>query len=562
MSRLKGKGKLLVWGITLAIVAAIMALVACAPQTTSTAESEDTATTEQATTAESEDSGTAAKAGEPKFEAPTKVPEADEFGVIAPESWADEYPLQYESYLENASNVPGYVGEYAEITAKEPDTTSVGDIKATASDGKANFLETNPEIKVLGKGYGYAKYYTEPGGHTYSIWSIEHNGRLGDVRGGGTKGILACYACKTPQIHFDAENKGGNEAWKLGEATKVAAEHDVALKTNDAGEELPGWKQSATNGADYYTMNISCANCHVNDNPTEMNIIRKDWARVLGDDWESNSQNVPQSGMVCGQCHCDYSMALSETDPEYNNGEPTSPYEGGLDSITPEKALQFYDDHGFVDWTYKSTGAKMLSVRHAEFEFYYAMDGGSQMFKLGYDECADCHMPVKDEDGTAYHSHRWTSPLEDEALVAECDSCHANNGGIVAQVKEWQEDIDKRTSELGKRAADFIHNFEAKVATMQDDPDNEGQQVLTLDEAFAADNGIDADKLAQLQKIQREASYYWNLAAAENSEGAHNRALYDRLIEEGNKLLDEGDAILGTESTAANFDAWNATQAA
>ena len=38
-----------------------------------------------------------------------------------------------------------------------------------------------PEIKTLGKGYGYAKYYTEPAGHTYALWSIEHNGRLGEM---------------------------------------------------------------------------------------------------------------------------------------------------------------------------------------------------------------------------------------------------------------------------------------------------------------------------------------------------------------------------------------------
>lgn len=590
MKRTKGLkvGKqAIVWVLALLAVMACVALAACSSggqqaassaaesQSASAAveaEASSSAVEEEATSsAEAEATQASAK---PAFEAPTTIPEADEFGVITHDKWADQYPLQVNSYLANAYNVPGYKGEYAEITANEPDTTSVGEIKADANSGKANFLADDqyPEIKVIGKGYGYAKYYTEPGGHTYSIWSIEHNGRLGDVRGGGTKGILACYACKTPQIHFNAEQLGGAESWKLGEVSEHAAEVGVELKKNDAGDELPGWKQSATNGADVYTENVSCANCHNNENPTEANIVRADWKRVLGKAWESNSLNIPQSAMVCGQCHCDYSMALSPTDTEYNNGEPTSPYEadtdGTLSNITPEKAYEFYNNHDIVDWTYASTGAKMLSIRHAEFEIYYVMEGGSTMRTMTNPatgesfNCVDCHMGVKTaEDGTAYTSHTWTSPLDDPEISATCDTCHSAQGGIAQFVKDIQAEQDGRNHELGMRYADFIHNFEAKVATMQDDPANEGQQVLLLDEAFAAENGIDADKLAQLQDIQREACYYWNLPAADNSEGAHNQKLYKHCLDRLEELLDQGDEILGVESSAANFEAWNAEQA-
>lgn len=551
----KGRKKVLLWAVVLAMVAAMVALVACSqPQSASDKPAESSA----ATSAESSASGDTAKDGDAsaiKVSAPSKVPEKDEFGVITWDKWQDEYPLEVKSYLANAANVPGYVGEYAEITAKEKDTTSVGDIKATATDGKANFLDNDhyPEIKVIGKGYGYAKYYTEPGGHTYSIWSIEHNGRLGDVRGNNTKGILACYACKTPQIHFDVENNGGHEAGTLG-------------ATNAEGNQLTFWRTNASTGVDRYTENVSCANCHNNENPTEANIIRQDWARVLGKAWDDNKLGISKSGMVCGQCHCDYSMALSKTDDEYSNGEPTSPYEedtvGDLSNITPEKALEFYDKHGIVDWTYASTGAKMLSIRHAEFEIYYVMDGGNPMFSSMKYECKDCHMGVKEEDGQAYTSHTWVSPLDDADIKADCDTCHSKDGGIEAYVKGIQEEIDGANHKLGERYADFIHNFEAKVATMQDDADNPGQQVLKLDEAFAAENGIDADTLAKLQDIQRKVCYYWNLPAADNSEGAHNTKLYKRMIDEANKLLDEGDALLGTPSTAENFEAWLAAQEA
>ena len=576
MLHTKGRKKVLLWTVVLALVCACVALVACAQSggqsSSSSAESSAPAASSSEAASSEKASSSEEKASDEdltiRAKAPTSVPAADDFGVITADKWADQYPLEYESYLANSYNVPGEKGEYAEITAESPDTTSVGTIKATASDGKANFLDNDhyPEIKVIGKGYGYAKYYTEPGGHTYSIWSIEHNGRLGDVRGGGTKGILACYACKNPQIHFDAENKGGSESWLLGEASPLAQQVGVALKMSDDGSaELPGWKQSATNGADYYTENISCANCHENDNPTEPNIIRKDWARVLGKAWENNTLGISQSGLVCGQCHCDYSMALSTTDQEYNNGEPTSPYEedtvGDLSNISPEKAIEFYDKHDIVDWVYASTGAKMLSIRHAEFEIYYVMDGGSPMFAATGYECKDCHMGVKSKDGEAYTSHTWVSPLDDPDIADSCDTCHEKDGGIEKYVKDIQEDIDGRNHLIGERYADFIHNFEAKVATMQDDPANEGQQALILDEAFAAQNGIDADTLAKLQDIQRKVCYYWNLPAADNSEGAHNTKLYNRMLDEAEKLLDEGDKLLGVTSTAENFEAWNAAQA-
>ena len=74
-------------------------------------------------------------------------------------------------------------------------------------------------------------------------------------------------------------------------------------------------------------------------------------------------------------------------------------------------------------------------------------------------------------------------------------------------------------------------------------------------------NGIDADKLAQLQEIQREACYYWNLPAADNSEGAHNQKLYTACLDKLEELLNQGDEILGVTSSAADFEAWNAAQA-
>ena len=292
--------------------------------------------------------------------------------------------------------------------------------------------------------------------------------------------------------------------------------------------------------------NISCASCHANtpmkDGKVYLEVDRAEWVRSMGADAGKTIE-----GEVCGQCHCDYSMAPGTS-------IPTSPYDNGRSDMVPEKALQWYDDHNFVDWTYASTGAKMLAIRHAEYEFNYGGDNkilpmGSHMNQLGYD-CADCHMAtVKAEDGTVYADHHWISPTEnDELIERDCKSCHAD---LKAEVNAWQDEIDGATTVLGQRCEKFIQNLESKVATMQDDPNKPGEQALMLDEAFAKSNGIDAKTLERLQWIQRASCYYWNLDAAENSEGAHNPTYYRHCLDKGNELRDEGDKLLGMSSVAA-----------
>jgi nitrite reductase (cytochrome c-552) len=130
------------------------------------------------------------------------TPAPDKYGVVKATQWAEAYPYEYESYLANASNTPpaedyldnpyvaeGYASKTEDVTSALPEGYKYVDAK------KMDYLETNPEIKILGKGYGYAKYYTEPASHVYSLWTVTHNGRVGD----GTKTKAACITCKSPQ---------------------------------------------------------------------------------------------------------------------------------------------------------------------------------------------------------------------------------------------------------------------------------------------------------------------------------------------------------------------------
>ncbi len=410
------------------------------------------------------------------------TPTPDKYGVVKADQWAEAYPYQYASYLENSSNTPPAEDYLAEGVKDTTSALPEGWVYTDA--GKANYLETNPEIKILGLGYGYAKYYTEPASHVFALWSVTHNGRINE------NSKAACIACKSPQYSGLVDSEG--DEVHLRNFWEVVADLDE---------------------------NVSCASCHAND-PMTLAVDRSGWTLAMGDDADVASLQ----GQVCGQCHCDYSMAPGTS-------IPTNPYENGRSDMVPEKALAWYDAHDFADWTYASTGAKMIAVRHAEYEFIYGGDDeiipqGSHMANLGYN-CNDCHMATKKAaDGTVYSDHNWTVPTQNDELIARnCSSCHKD---IKAEVKAWQDEIDGNTKVLGERCVSFIQNFE---------------------NAIAAGNLSDT-QLDRLRYIQRAACYYWNLAAAENSEGAHNPTYYRHTLDQGNLMLDEGDDILGVTSVA------------
>lgn len=335
-----------------------------------------------------------------------------------------------------------------------------------------------PEILTLGKGYGYAKYYTEPVSHVFSLETIANNGRISD------KTKANCITCKSSQF------------------TALVQQYGDEVFTWDFQETLASLDEG-----------ISCYNCHEND-PTQLVVTQQNWIIAMGDD----ADKAPLSAQVCGQCHNDYYF-------DKETGVTTNPY-NGLASMNPTDSLAWYNEIDFYDWIYESTGAKMIAVRHAEFEYLFGGEG-SHMANLGY-SCNNCHMAATTaEDGTAYSDHNWISPLEnDELIERDCSKCHSD---IKAEVAAWQEDLDGRTHQIGLRAENFIQNFEAAI--------NAGS--------------ITDDEKSRLQTIQREAVFFWNFVAAENSEGAHNPTLTTETLDKAEVLLDEADEILGVSSVEA-----------
>lgn len=141
MTRAK-KVRLLVWGTILGICLAFTALVACSPQA-------------------SNDEPKQKEEPKQQVEAPTP----NENGIITAADWAEMYPDQYATYMENANNKD--VGDYTE----EP---------------------FYPQLQVIWEGTPFSHSYDEARSHVYS---------LDDVRATGRDPQTAnCLTCKSSEF--------------------------------------------------------------------------------------------------------------------------------------------------------------------------------------------------------------------------------------------------------------------------------------------------------------------------------------------------------------------------
>lgn len=360
------------------------------------------------------------------------------------------------------------------------------------NDGeKLDYLEMYPALKTMYAGYAFSLGYSEPNGHLASLTDVAETPRTQEKEQNGN-----CITCKTPQ--FTAQVNSGDEAVNLEKFNDIIGN---------------------------YTEPISCYNCHAN-NPEEVVVTAEYWKKSMGADADA----IPVESQTCGQCHNEY----------YFSGEnkvATNPYEG-LESMTPEAILAYYDDLEYKDFASKLTGAPMIKVQHPEFETMYG-GNGTYMGKLGY-TCADCHMGATTaEDGTEFSNHKLQSPLDNPELIENvCSECHDD---LAAQVEEL-------TAELGDveggRTQQVSEKIELLINTTAERYAAEITEFQAAIEAGTA--GLYADgELGELQKLQRVAQFYWDFAMNENSEGVHNSSLTRECLDMAESTADEGLAKLG-----------------
>ncbi len=375
--------------------------------------------------------------------------------------------------------------EYLDVEAPEA-TSSDGTVTAedwrstypyiTASMGEmadnsytVDYLEESPYLVNIYEGYGFAKDYKSARGHNYTLEDVANTAR--------PHPLANCLTCKTPNI------------------ARMVQEQGEAVYSMDFDEVYAQMEET-----------VSCYTCHGNDpgSAGQLTVTHNYIIDRLGDQMDT----IDPAVLSCGQCHIEYYFK-----PE---NKATSVAYTSVDEMTPSAILAYYDSIGFSDWTQESTGAQLLKAQHPEMETFLQGKHASLL------NCADCHMPlVQAEDGTVYHDHNFQSPLENEELLKVCVRCHYDKN-MASYVKEIQDEITARETEVGNKLSDFKDALAAAVA--------KGDRT--------------EEELDKVRKIYREAQWYFDYCYVENSEGAHNSALAKECLTISEMKVSEGMAYL------------------
>ena len=334
-----------------------------------------------------------------------------------------------------------------------------------------DYLEQDPYLVNIYEGYGFAKDYGSARGHEYCLEDVHKTQR--------PHAKANCLTCKTPNF---------------------------AKLVNDQGVEV--YSRPFEEVEALMEESVSCYTCHANEagNGGERVVTHSYVNKALGD----AASSIAPSTLACGQCHIEYYFT-----PE--DSETMMPYHD-VASMTPEAILAYYDDLGFKDWVQESTGTPLLKAQHPEMETF--LQGKHAAFL----NCADCHMPIEmADDGTVYHSHTLVSPLESEALLSNCAACHGDTD-MTAFVKDIQDRVTARETEVGNKLSDMKNALAAAVA----------------------DGSKNEEELDAIRKLHREAQWFFDFCYVENSEGAHNSELSMRCLDTSETKIDEAMALLNS----------------
>ena len=333
----------------------------------------------------------------------------------------------------------------------------------------SSYLTQYPFLVTIYDGTGFAKDYSEARGHVYTLQDIADTQR--------PHAAANCLTCKTPEM------------------TALVNSQGVSIYSADFVEIYSKVGEP-----------VSCYNCH--ENTGDQLVVT---AGYLKDALGSDISKVDPKMLSCAQCHNEYYF-----DP--TTKATTLPWVG-LNNMTPDAILAYYNTIGFSDNTNSFSGATMIKVQHPEFET--VMGIGSQVKSMGNFTCASCHMgTATNANGEEYISHYWVSPLKNEDLLKNvCSSCHAN---LAADVAVIQSTTKARLVTIGEKLAD-----------------------LHMEIGKAAADGVKSEgELAELRSLIRDAQFYYDFCFVENSDGAHNSAMTKDLLDKSEDLIDQALAKL------------------
>ena len=230
---------------------------------------------------------------------------------------------------------------------------------------------------------------------------------------------------------------------------------------------------------------IGCSNCHEANTMKLIvtNPALEEALKAQGKDWRAFTRQEMRT-LVCANCHVEYYFA----------GEGkylTFPWSIGTKI---ENIASYYANLGFKDWEHPQSKTSMIKMQHPEYEMFTA---DSTHFKAGV-ACADCHMPYTRDGAAKFSNHNVQSPL----LNAEtaCGQCHTDVAYVTGRVGTIQAQVRQTMDAAEEALVDAIRAIEAALASP----------------------GMDPAKLAEAQRLHREAQLRWDFIAAENSMGFHN----------------------------------------
>lgn len=323
---------------------------------------------------------------------------------IPVKEWAAKYPLQADSakgYTERNGVKHGHYGIALRVLG--PVDREVFD-SVPQSTNLA--VDENGYYKISGF------HYDENSGQ----WVIDDD-KLG-VQVSETRIRQSCFACKSSLFN------------------QLYAEEGTAVIGATLDEEFV----ERMNGQVW-----DCGLCHSDiDSPEQFDNTSIMYTLQVGDKWDA----VPAGERVCAPCHAKLGgfNVAGITEDEI---KATDPWKYGLD-LESLMARDAETGAGAVD---EATGIKMNSYAgHYDIEFFQ----GSIHQSLGL-ACVNCHMPstVDAETGEAYTYHNASgSPLENEAALEFCLTCHEENQGIkttedmVTMVRGVQAESEKNQAKV------------------------------------------------------------------------------------------------------------------
>ncbi|ADH98815.1 ammonia-forming cytochrome c nitrite reductase subunit c552 [Salisediminibacterium selenitireducens] len=333
--------------------------------------------------------------------------------------------------------------------------------------------DIEPNLPMLFHNYGFMLEYNKPRGHGYAVEDVINIARIND------NSIGSCMTCKSTAVPALIDEMG-DDYWSANFRDEIVP-RTLELGAGGESEHL----------GEFGHMSVGCSDCH--DPATmELRISRPSFTNAMdrrGIDVTEASHNDMRS-YVCAQCHVEYYF-----EPE--NQKVTHPWDNGL---KPEDMFEYKEnqakDQGFdYDWVHSISGAPMLKAQHPEFEIWsYGPHGEAGV------ACADCHMPDEPVDGGGTSpSHHWTSPMDN--IESACLSCHSET---------TEEQMRAQVDAIQERHIDMMHEtqwFSVRAHYYVN-------RMITA--------GADEEKIEEARYEIRKGQWFWDIIAAENSDGFHN----------------------------------------